>query len=45
MNNTERIIKEVAASLEREPSVNLHRFPVSIKFEEGVLTLEGKNRA
>lgn len=42
MSETERIIKEVAASLEREPSVNLHRFPVSIEFDDGVLTLEGE---
>jgi len=41
MRDKDRIINEVAAVLEREPSVNLHRFPVSIEFSDGVLTLEG----
>lgn len=42
MNDKERIIKVVAAALEREPDVNLHRFPVQIEFDDGVLTLEGE---
>ncbi|HXE97360.1 MAG TPA: BON domain-containing protein [Dongiaceae bacterium] len=37
-----RIITETAAALEREPSVNLHSFPVHLEFSEGVLTLEGE---
>jgi len=41
MRDKDRIISEVAAALEQEPSVNLHRFPVSIEFSDGVLTLEG----
>jgi len=42
MKDKERIINEVAAALEREPAVNLHRFPVQIEFNDGVLTLEGE---
>jgi osmotically-inducible protein OsmY len=42
MKDNERVINEVAAALEREPSVNLHRFPVQIEFNDGVLTLEGE---
>jgi len=42
MNDMERVINEVAAALEREPSVNLHRFPVHLEFNDGVLTLEGE---
>lgn len=42
MNDRERIISETAAALEREPSVNLHRFPVHLEFNDGVLTLEGE---
>src|SRR6185369_6058628 len=42
MKDRERIISEVAASLEREPCVNLHRYPVHLEFDNGVLTLEGE---
>lgn len=42
MNNEERIVNEVATALEREPSVNLHHFPVNIEFSADVLTLEGE---
>lgn len=42
MNDKERMISEVAAALEREPSVNLHRFPLLLEFSDGVLTLEGE---
>jgi osmotically-inducible protein OsmY len=42
MKNQERIITEVTAALEREPSVNLHRFSVAVKFNDGILTLEGE---
>ena len=38
----EHIITEAAAALEREPSVNLHSFPVHLEFSDGVLTLEGE---
>jgi osmotically-inducible protein OsmY len=42
MKNDRNIINEVAAALEREPAVNLHRFPVRIEFNDGVLILEGE---
>ena len=42
MKDIGRVINEVAAALEREPSVNPHRFPVHIEFNDGVLTLEGE---
>lgn len=42
MNSHERIIIEVGAALEREPAVNLHRFPLHLEFSDGSLTLEGE---
>jgi hypothetical protein len=38
----ERVLKEVRAAFEREPLINLHRYPVKMEFAEGVLTLEGE---
>jgi len=38
----DRILKEVRAALEREPRINLHKFPVEMEFRDGVLTLEGE---
>ncbi|WHZ27810.1 MAG: hypothetical protein OJF51_002607 [Nitrospira sp.] len=38
----DRVLKEVRAALEREPRINLHKFPVEIEFGDGVLTLEGE---
>jgi osmotically-inducible protein OsmY len=37
-----RVQKEVRAALEREPRINLHKYPVAIEFRDGVLTLEGE---
>jgi osmotically-inducible protein OsmY len=42
MSNKVHVISDIAAALEREPAVNLHRFPVTIEFNDGVLTLEGE---
>lgn len=42
MSINEHVIVEVAAALEREPSVNFRRFPVQIEFSDGVLTLDGE---
>lgn len=42
MNDKERMISDVAAALEREPAVNLHRLPLLLEFSDGVLTLEGE---
>ena len=38
----ERILEEVRAVLEREPRINLHKYPVQMDVKEGVLTLEGE---
>lgn len=42
VSERDRILKEVRAALEREPRVNLHKFPVEMEFRDGVLTLEGE---
>lgn len=42
MSERERVLKEVRAALEHEPRVNLHKYPVTLEFAEGVLTLEGE---
>ncbi|ABL00435.1 BON domain-containing protein [Pelobacter propionicus] len=42
MRTEERIVNEVAAALERETSVNLHRFPLQLGFSDGILTMEGE---
>lgn len=36
------IVNEVAAALEREARVNLHRFPLDLDFADGVLTMDGE---
>lgn len=38
----DRVLKEVRAALERDPRINLHRYPVKMEFSDGVLTLEGE---
>lgn len=38
----DRVLKEVRAALEREPRINLHKFPIEMEFRDGVLTLEGE---
>jgi osmotically-inducible protein OsmY len=42
MNSEEQIVREVAAGLERESSVNLHRYPLHLDFADGALTMEGE---
>jgi osmotically-inducible protein OsmY len=42
VSERERVLKEVRAALEREPRVNLHKFPIGMEFSDGVLTLEGE---
>lgn len=42
MREQERIITEVAAALEREPSINLHRFPLHLELNDGALTMDGE---
>jgi osmotically-inducible protein OsmY len=38
----DRVLKEVRAALEREPRINMHKFPIEMEFRDGVLTLEGE---
>ncbi len=38
----DRVLKAVRAALEREPRINLHKYPVRMEFADGVLTLEGE---
>ncbi|MEW6544710.1 MAG: BON domain-containing protein [Nitrospirota bacterium] len=42
MSEKDRVKKEVCAAFERERRINLHRFPVTIDYRDGVLTLEGE---
>jgi osmotically-inducible protein OsmY len=42
VSERDRVLKEVRAALEREPRINLHKFPIEMAFSEGVLTLEGE---
>jgi osmotically-inducible protein OsmY len=42
MRPEERIVGEVAAALEREKTVNLHRFPLQLEYVDQVLTMEGE---
>lgn len=38
----ELVLKGVRAALEREPRINLHKYPVWTDYSDGVLTLEGE---
>lgn len=42
MGKNGQIVKAVKAAFEREPRINLHRYPVQMAFQDGVLTLEGE---
>lgn len=42
MRSEERIVSAVAAALEQEKQVNLHRFPLQLEFDAGILTMEGE---
>jgi osmotically-inducible protein OsmY len=42
MSKNHHIIKAVQAALEHEPRINLHTHPVTIRYEDNVLTLEGE---
>jgi len=42
MSERERILKEVGAAFEHEPSINLHRYPIHMEWSDEVLTLEGE---
>ena len=42
MNPRESITKQIHGRLEREPRINLHRFPIHISNADGVAVLEGE---
>ena len=42
MSKNHHIIKAVQAAWEHEPRINLHTHPVTISYDNGVLTLEGE---
>ncbi|TAJ34847.1 MAG: BON domain-containing protein [Nitrospirae bacterium] len=42
MPDKAQVITAVRAAFERERRINLHRFPVHMDFQDGVLTLEGE---
>ncbi|GFO70772.1 hypothetical protein GMLC_43510 [Geomonas limicola] len=42
MIRSEEVIGAVLAAFEREPRVNLHKSPIDLRFEDGVLTLSGE---
>ena len=42
MTSQGQVLKAVRAAFEREPRINLHKYPVRMDFSEGVLTLEGE---
>lgn len=42
MGTSEEILKKIRAAFEREHRIDLHHHPIAMKFENGVLTLEGE---
>ncbi len=42
MTNRDQVLTAVRAAFEREPRINLHKYPVRMDFSDGVLTLEGE---
>lgn len=42
MTGQGRVLTAVRAALEREPRINLHKYPMRMDFSDGVLTLEGE---
>lgn len=42
MSDTEEIAKSVRAAFEHDPAIDLHRYPIDIRVEEGALVLEGE---
>ena len=42
MPDREKILKEVRAAFEREPRINLHRYPVHMELTNGDLIIEGE---
>jgi osmotically-inducible protein OsmY len=42
MVRNQPILKEIRAAFEHEPRINMHKYPIHMTFEEGLLTLEGE---
>lgn len=42
MRTDERTVNEIAGLLERETSVNLHRFPLFLELADEILTMTGE---
>jgi len=42
MTHQGQVLTAVRASFEREPRINLHKYPIRMDFSDGVLTLEGE---
>lgn len=42
MTDHRQVLTAVRAAFEREPRINLHKYPVRVEFSDGVLTLEGE---
>lgn len=42
MDISEAVLKQIRAAFEREPRINLHRHPIAMTFDNGVLTLDGE---
>jgi osmotically-inducible protein OsmY len=42
MTHEGQVITAVRAAFEREPRINLHKYPIRMDFSDGVLTLEGE---
>lgn len=42
MTSEGQVLTAVRAAFEREPRINLHKYPVRMEFSDGVLTLEGE---
>ena len=42
MSIEQEVVKKVRAAFEREPRINLHRYPIHIDFGDDILTLEGE---
>lgn len=41
MASRDEVLKRVRAALEIEPRINLHRYPIHVSLDDGVLTLDG----
>ena len=42
MPSPEAICTQVRAALEHEPRINVHRYPIHLRYEDGILTLDGE---